>query len=257
MADKESPQHVIDSYRKRQQSARRAPIIIGVAAGLLVVGVALLIFWFLGPERPAIALFATQTPTPTETATPTATATVTPTPTVTPTVTETPTVTLTPTASGPFTYEVQEGDTLFDLSERFGVDLLVLIAVNNLDPESPNIDIGDELTIPAPGTALDTPTPVPPSAPRGMEVDYIVQAGDTLAIIAEKFRSTVDAIMEANEIEDPNTIFQGQRLVVPVNLVTPVPTDTPAPDTPTPGPGTPSATSPPETTQAPTQTATP
>ncbi|HSF80720.1 MAG TPA: LysM peptidoglycan-binding domain-containing protein [Anaerolineales bacterium] len=225
MSEKESAQDVIESYRKRQQQARRAPVIIGIAAGLIVVGAAAIIFWLLGPDRPAISLFATETPTPTATATATSTATVTPTPTETPTATTTPTETLTPTASGPFTYTVVEGDTLFGIAERFGVDLLVLIAINNLNPDDP-IDPGDQLTIPGPNTELPTATSIPLNMRRGTIIEYIVQTGESLAIIAEKFNSTVEAIVEENDLDDPNAIQAGQRIRVPVNLVTPIPTAT-------------------------------
>ena len=227
--DKESAQDVIDSYRKRQQQAQRAPIMLGIAAGLLVVGVAVIIFWLIGPGLPAISFLATDTPTPTVTSTATATATPTNTPTETPTPTSTPTVTLTPTASGPFTYEVIEGDSLFTIAEKFNVDLLVLIAINNLDPANPVIRVGDKLTIPGPDTQLPTTTPIPLSLRRGTLVDYIVQTGDSLAIIAEKFNSTVEDIVAENDLDDPNSIFVGQKLVIPVNLVTPVPTNTPGP----------------------------
>ncbi|UCH60463.1 MAG: LysM peptidoglycan-binding domain-containing protein [Anaerolineales bacterium] len=225
MSEKENAQDVIESYRKRQQQARRAPIFIGIAAGLLVVGIAAIIFWWLGGDRPAISLFATETPTPTSTATATATATATPTPTETATATLTPTETLTPTPSGPFTYTVVEGDTLFEIAERFGVDLLVIIAINNLDPNDP-IDPGDQLTIPGPDTELPTATPIPLNLRRGTIIEYIVQTGETLAIIAEKFNSTVEAIVEENDLDNPNNIQAGQTINVPVNLVTPVPTFT-------------------------------
>ena len=224
--DKESAQNVIDSYRKRQEQARRAPVMLGVAAGLLVIGAAVIIFWLAGPGLPSISFLATDTPTPTITSTATATPTETPVPTDTPTSTATPTETLTPTASGPFTYDVQEGDSLFSIAERFNVDLLVLIAINNLDPQNPVIRIGDQLTIPGPDTTLPTATPVPLSVRRGTIIEYYVQTGDTLAIIAEKFNSIVEDIVTENELEDPNNIFVGQLLKIPVNLVTPVPTST-------------------------------
>ena len=166
MSDKDNAQSVIDAYRKRQQAAKRAPLIIGIAAFFLVVGAALLIFWLVGDfKMPAISLFATDTPTPTNTATPTNTPTITPTPTDTPTELPTPTDDLTPTPSGPFIYEVQEGESLWVISERFGVDLLVLITVNNLDPNNPSIQVGQKLTIPGPDTALPTATDLPANLP--------------------------------------------------------------------------------------------
>lgn len=228
MSDKESAQDVIDAYRRHQQSARRAPLIIGIAALLVIVGAAILVFWLLGPNAPAISLFATATPTATETATPTATATVTATPTETATPTLTPTITETPTPTGPFVYEVVEGDTLWDIATRFNVDLFVLIAINGLDPSNPVIDIGDKLTIPTADTQLPTPTAIPANLRRGTIVEHFVLPGETLAVIAALYNSTIDAIVDENELENANDIFAGQKLRVPVNLVTPVPTNTPS-----------------------------
>ncbi|MFZ5809875.1 MAG: LysM peptidoglycan-binding domain-containing protein [Chloroflexota bacterium] len=228
MAEKEKAQNVISSYRKRQQAAQKAPLILGGAAILLVIGAALLIFWLINPQGLKISLFPTATATPTETATPTNTATITPTPTDTPTVTETPTETPTPTASGPFPYTVVEGDTLSGIAEKFNVDLLVLITINNLDSANPIIRVGDQITIPGPNTQLPTATPLSPNVSRGTKIEYIVQLGDTLAIIAAKFNSTIEDILEQNKLDNPNTIFVGQKLIIRVNLVTPVP-PTPTP----------------------------
>lgn len=45
---------------------------------------------------------------------------------------------------------------------------------------------------------------------------YVVRSGDTLFIIAEKFNTTVDAIMSVNpQISDPNIIYPGQVIVIP------------------------------------------
>jgi len=44
---------------------------------------------------------------------------------------------------------------------------------------------------------------------------YAVQPGDTLGEIAAKFGVTMEAIVEANNIEDPDLIFPGQVLVIP------------------------------------------
>lgn len=255
MTDKESAQNVIEAYRRRQQKARRAPLIIGLAALLLIAGAALLVFWLLGPEQPAISLFASDTPTPTETFTPTATATATSTPTITFTPTETPTETPAPTQAGPFIYQVEEGDSLWSIAVKFNVDLLVLITVNNLDPANPTIRVGDKLIIPGPDAALPTPTPLPTGLRRGTKIEYQVQLGDSLLSIALKFNSTVEEIKKENNLENENQIFVGQKLIIPVNIVTPVPTAT---ITPTPNlllSGTPVPTA--VTPQAPAPTRTP
>lgn len=227
MSDKQdNPQDVIEAYRKRQQSARRAPLFLGLAAALLIIGAGALIFWFVGPNRPSFALFATDTPTPTSTPTITPTFTPTNTPTATATEAPTATITVTPTIAGPFIYEVVDGDSCFAIAVKFNVDLLLLITINNLDPACP-IRVGDKLTIPGVDTQLPTSTPLPSNLRPGTLIEYRVVTGDTLGSIALKFNSTVDAIKEENEIENENDILVGQILTIPVNLVTPVPTSTP------------------------------
>ena len=96
--------------------------------------------------------------------------------------------------------------------------------------------MGDDLLIPPPGTELATTTPLPEGLPRGTRIEYLVQSGDSLALIAEEFNSTVEDILELNELEDPNAIYVGQILVIRVNLVTPVPTATAEEATSTPTP---------------------
>lgn len=233
MSDKDNIQDVISGYRKRQETARRAPLILGIAAVLLIAGAAVIIFWLLGPDQPGFALFASETPTPTNTATVTPTSVPTATSTATPTVTVTPTETLTPTPSGPFIYEVVEGDSCYAIAVKFEIDVLLLITINNLDPSCPIVP-GDQLTIPGPDTELPTATPLPEGLPRGFIIEYQILPGDTIALIAIKFNSTVEAILEENEIENENEILAGQIILVPINLVTPVPTAVPVTETPTP-----------------------
>ena len=60
---------------------------------------------------------------------------------------------------------------------------------------------------PAP-TVAPTPAPPPPQT-------YVVQEGDTLAAIAQRFGTTTQALQQANGIDDPNQIVIGQVLVIP------------------------------------------
>lgn len=231
MSDKDSAQNVIDSYRKRRQNTR--PFLIGGAAIVLIaVGIVVLVLWLTGSNGPSLSFIASPTPTATETATPTATATASPTATNTPTVTNTPTASQTPTAAGPFIYVVVEGDTLDSIAAQFNVNVLVLMALNNMTDSL--IRVGDELLIPNPDLALDTPTPIP-TGWRGT-IEYRIAVGDTLELIALRFFSTVESIMEENEIDNANEILVGQIVIIRVNIATPVPTSTSRPTLLTPSP---------------------
>jgi LysM repeat protein len=237
MSEKDSAQNVIDSYRKRQVMAQKAPLIFGISALLLIVGAGVVIFWLTGPETPSVAIFATTTPTVTETLTPTPTATftLTPTETATSVPTDTPTPTETATPSLPFIYVVQQDETLWGIAQKFNVDLPTLIALNpgKLNPENPVIYPNMEILIPAPGQSLPTPT-VPPGAGT---YDYVVMKGDTLESIATRYESTVDAILNANKdkLQDRNDIREGQILKIPAHIATPAPTWTAQPVNLTPG----------------------
>jgi len=61
-------------------------------------------------------------------------------------------------------------------------------------------------------------TPLPPTAtpiPDDLEI-YIVQGGDSLGAIAERFEVSLQGLMELNQLSNPDFVFSGQRLVVPV-----------------------------------------
>jgi D-alanyl-D-alanine carboxypeptidase len=81
--------------------------------------------------------------------------------------------------------------------------------------------------------ATEAPTPTP------RQTVYVVQAGDTLLAIADRFGVSVDSIVEVNGIDDPTLINVGQELIIPGGQA-PVPTQPgstpvvvePTPDTP-------------------------
>ncbi len=68
----------------------------------------------------------------------------------------------------------------------------------------------------------------------GGQVKHTVQAGENLFRIALKYGTTVDAIVKANNITNPNVILVGQELVIPNPAVTPTaqPPGTVTPTTP-------------------------
>jgi len=99
-------------------------------------------------------------------------------------------------------YFVQEGDTLVSISEHFGIELRSLVEAN------PNlIRPGMLLTIPKPPSG----SRIAPA--KGIAI-YIVQPGDTLSAIAERFDTTVERLALDNKVTDPARIVAGQRLVI-------------------------------------------
>jgi len=230
---KKDAKNVISSYRKKQ---KLGPYIIGgVAILLAIAGIVLLVIYLVGGgDGLQIGLFSTDTPTPTSTMTPTP-ITPTATATMTATVTNTPTITPTNTPNAPFEYEVQEGDNCFDIAAEFEVDIEVLLALNNLTGGC-FITPGQTILIPLSDQELPTATPLPTDIAAGTLIEYTVRVDDSLIALAEQFNSTVDRILEEtndyrrendlDEMEDANDIFIGDILIIPVNIVTPVPTAT-------------------------------
>lgn len=125
---------------------------------------------------------------------------------------------------------VAEGDTLEGLAAYYGVDTKTLAEANNLESLD-TLTIGQELIVPG-GQA---PSRVALSsrsgsrAPATEPYTYTVQPGDSLMAIAARAGITVETLLWANDIEDPDTISVGtELLVLPVNgfLYTVEPGDT-------------------------------
>lgn len=215
----------IDSYRKRRGGLK--PVLIWIFAAILVVGGIIILVLSLNGGTGSFTLFATKTPTPTITPSPTNT----PLPTLTPTVTNTPTQTNTPTPSAPFYYIIQENDSLSTIAEKFGLGdngvIQILLLNPVIDSVTQIIYVGQEILVPPPGWPMPTETPWPQDAARGTKITYFVLPGDSLGTIASKFLSTIADIIKANPdiLEDETSvIYPGQLLIIPVNLVTAVPT---------------------------------
>jgi LysM repeat protein len=213
--DKQTARDIIDAYRRRQKVTQNIILAIGLVVILLIVAVFVIRF-----VRPGAAPLAaeTQTPAATETGPPTPT----PRETLRPTdslsqpspATETPPLEETPGAVGTSIYQVQEGDTLATIALRFNTDLQTLLNLNpDIDPDL--LSLGQEITVPAETSVTSGPT----ATLEGFSgvVEYQVVSGDTLFGIAERFNSSVSAIVAENGLEDANDIRAGDVLRIPVN----------------------------------------
>ena len=101
------------------------------------------------------------------------------------------------------TYTVKKGDTLYGISNQFGVSVTELASLNNITGS--NLKIGTVLTIPnKSGTN-----------PSNMFM-YTVKKGDSLYSIANKYNTTVQKIMDLNYLKSTNLSI-GQVLRIPEN----------------------------------------
>jgi LysM repeat protein len=55
------------------------------------------------------------------------------------------------------------------------------------------------------------------AASTGDETVHIVEAGESLGSIATRYGVTIDALVQANSLANPDFVFSGQRLVIPGN----------------------------------------
>ena len=60
-----------------------------------------------------------------------------------------------------------------------------------------------------------TATPIPRPTPTPTVTVYVVQPGDTLSGIATRFNVTIDDLVEANRIVDPDALQVGQEITIP------------------------------------------
>ena len=108
-------------------------------------------------------------------------------------------------AADPSFVVVRWGDTLFSIAARNNTTVNALVSANGL-PNAKFIFVGQRLVMPA---SAQAPRPATDSV-------YVVRAADTLFSIAVRNGISVNALMLANGIANPNFIYTGQRLNLPM-----------------------------------------
>lgn len=144
--------------------------------------------------------------------------------------TSTPSGLITPTSmpglDDPCVAIVQPGDSAYAIAIANDVGLEALLAANpELEGDPPVLQPGDQLRLPAcgtitptlPVTAIATLQPFgAATATTGGVQTYTVRSGDTLFDIAQRFNTTVNAIVQANSnLSNPNALQIGQQIIIP------------------------------------------
>ena len=98
---------------------------------------------------------------------------------------------------------IQYGDTLSEIAIMYNTTVARLVELNSIS--NPNLIYAGESLI----------VPTNTSTQASDDSIYIVKWGDTLTSIARTYNTTIAAIVNANQIQNPNLIFVGQRLIIP------------------------------------------
>ena len=110
-----------------------------------------------------------------------------------------------PTCPNGFFHTIRPGDTLFGLSQQFGVSVEAIMRANpGINPN--NLQIGQRICMPG-------AVPPMPSCPNGFF--YTIKAGDTFFSLSQQFGVSLDAIIRANPGVNPNMLQIGQIICIP------------------------------------------
>jgi LysM repeat protein len=96
---------------------------------------------------------------------------------------------------------VQPGDSLADIAALYSTTVEELLRLNDL-PEPSLLYTGQTIVVPGRG------------APPAANV-HVVEEGETLSTIAERYGTTVDELLRLNDVPDPNNVPVGQTLILP------------------------------------------
>ena len=110
-------------------------------------------------------------------------------------------------------HTVQAGEWIYAIARQYVVSPQSIIDANpGINPN--NLRVGQQLTIPGTSGASTGDGGTSGNNSAGGSVNYVVQPGDTLYGIANVFGTTVQAIQQANRLQN-NIIYAGQTLVIP------------------------------------------
>ena len=100
------------------------------------------------------------------------------------------------------TYTVVKGDSLYKIAQKFNVTVQDLINLNNIT--STNLSIGQVLQVKG-------------TVPSKEETTYTVVKGDSLYAIANKYKVSVQDIIDANNLKS-TALSVGQKLIIPTQI---------------------------------------
>ena len=108
-------------------------------------------------------------------------------------------------------HRVQRGETVSEIADEYGVSQRELIAWNGLDSRG-RIRAGQRIRVASPDVR---PAPRRQVSPGGTGKTHIVRRGETLGGLAKRYGVSVQALREANGLDEQQTLRTGVALKIP------------------------------------------
>jgi membrane-bound lytic murein transglycosylase D len=111
-------------------------------------------------------------------------------------------------------HQVRAGESFWSIGQRYGVGTRELAAWNGMAPRD-TLSIGQKLVVWAKGAA---PTSGPAGNAITRKLRYTVRSGDSLYLIANRFRITISDLVRWNSIDKNKILRPGQTLMMYVDV---------------------------------------
>ena len=109
--------------------------------------------------------------------------------------------------SGTGNYTVKAGETLSEIAVRYGTTVDRLMQLNSLrNPE--DLWAGSRIQVPGAGSSST-------AARSSGQANYTVKSGETLSELAERYNTSVQRLVQINNLNSPDDLWAGSRIQVP------------------------------------------
>lgn len=137
----------------------------------------------------------------------------------------------TPPAPEKTTYVVQRGDTLFKIARKYEVNVKDLAEWNKMKSIHDSLVLGRTLLMwtqppePEPEPVMipmmvSSPLAGPPEDSVLRQINYVVRRGDTLARVSERFKVTIEEILNWNRLPKNKRLRPGQKITLHIDVRT-------------------------------------
>jgi membrane-bound lytic murein transglycosylase D len=109
---------------------------------------------------------------------------------------------------------VASGESFWTISRKYDVDMIKLASWNGTSPRD-TLSVGQKLVV-----WTNQPVPATATSGKGLtrKLNYTVRNGDSLYLIASRFRVTVDQLARWNNIDKEKILRPGQKLTMYVDV---------------------------------------